>query len=94
MNTYNKDQEQISDRTNGKFNDINQNMKRLFSTCDMITKNGKVHEEAVSSLNTKVVCLQIMAKSNLNESIKLRSTLQEMTKKKTNSINEGNEYTN
>ena len=88
MSTYNKDQEQDSNRTSEKFNAINLEMERLSSTCEMVTKNTEMQKESISNLNSKVEGVQNMVKSNLNENMKIRSTLQEMAKNKSNSLNE------
>ena len=54
----------------------------------MITKKDKLNEEAVLEMNTNMKSLQVMAKSIFNESNKLRSTLLEIAKEKSDSINE------
>ena len=38
LSTYNKDRKESSDRMDGKFTDVNQDLRRISSQCDMIKK--------------------------------------------------------
>ena len=88
LNTYNKDREDDSDRMNGKFNEVNQILRKISSDYNVSTKKEQLNEEAVLEMNTNMKSLQAMAKSIFNKSNKLRSTLLDIAKEKSNSINE------
>ena len=54
LSKYNKDQEEHSDHIYGKFSDVNQDLKRMSSECNMLRKKDKLNDEAILELNTKM----------------------------------------